>query len=108
MIFTKRNENRACPPPPGPDIRLIAPFLFKLTVSSLAATACKNFLDQILQVLQKRALRLIYFAETNRDHAMPFFVPQPLNIFILKNLDSMSNEMLSSVLGSKFGTRYLK
>ena len=35
-------------------------------------------------------------------------VPQPLNIFILKNLDSMSNEMLSRVLGSKFGTGYLK
>ena len=34
--------------------------------------ACKTFLDQIL-VLQKRALRLIYFAETN-DHAIPFFV----------------------------------
>ena len=34
--------------------------------------ACKTFLDQIL-VLQKRALRLIYFDETN-DHAIPFFV----------------------------------
>ena len=34
--------------------------------------ACKTFLDQIL-FLQKRALRLIYFAETN-DHAIPFFV----------------------------------
>ena len=33
---------------------------------------CKTFLDQIL-VLQKRALRLIYFAETN-DHAIPFVV----------------------------------
>ena len=33
---------------------------------------------------------------------------QPLNIFILKNSDSMSNEMLSRVLGSKFGTGYLK
>ena len=28
--------------------------------------------------------------------------------FILKNLDSMSNEMLFRVLGSKFGTVYLK
>ena len=35
-------------------------------------------------------------------------VPQPLNIFILKNLDSMSNEMLFRVLGSKFGMGYLK
>ena len=35
-------------------------------------------------------------------------MPQPLNIFILKNLDSMSNEMLSRVLGSKFGAGYLK
>ena len=34
--------------------------------------ACKTFLGQIL-ALQKRALRLIYFAETN-DHAIPFFV----------------------------------
>ena len=35
-------------------------------------------------------------------------VPQRLNIFILKNLDSMSNEMLSLVLGSKSGMGYLK
>ena len=35
-------------------------------------------------------------------------VPQPLNIFILMNLDSMSNEMLFRVLGSKFGMGYLK
>ena len=28
--------------------------------------------------------------------------------FILKNLDSMSNEMLFRVLGSKFGMGYLK
>ena len=35
-------------------------------------------------------------------------VPQLLNIFILKNLDSMSNEMLFRVLGSKFGMGYLK
>ena len=35
-------------------------------------------------------------------------VPQPLNIFILKNLDSMSNEMLFRLLGSKFGMGYLK
>ena len=35
-------------------------------------------------------------------------VPQPLNIFVLKNLDLMSNEMLFRVLGSKFGMGYLK
>ena len=35
-------------------------------------------------------------------------VPRPLNIFILKNLDSMSNEMLFCVLRSKFGMGYLK
>ena len=35
-------------------------------------------------------------------------IPQPLKIFILKNLDSKSNEMLFCVLGSKFGTGYLK
>ena len=35
-------------------------------------------------------------------------VPQRLNIFILKNLDSMSNEMLFRLLGSKFGMGYLK
>ena len=34
--------------------------------------ACNTFLDQII-VLQKRALRLIYFAETN-EHVKPFFV----------------------------------
>ena len=35
-------------------------------------------------------------------------VAQPLNIFMLKNLDSISNEMLFRVLGSKFGMGYLK
>ena len=35
-------------------------------------------------------------------------VRQPLNLFILKNLDSMSSEMLFRVLGSKFGMGYLK
>ena len=35
-------------------------------------------------------------------------VPQPLNLFILKNLVSMSNKMLFRVLGSKFGMGYLK
>ena len=35
-------------------------------------------------------------------------VPRPLNIFILKNLDSMSNEMLFRMLWSKFGMGYLK
>ena len=39
---------------------------------------------------------------------LSILVPQTLNIFILKNLDSMSNEMLSRVLGSKFGMGYLK
>ena len=40
--------------------------------SYLLGNACKTFLDKIL-VLQKHALRLIYFAETN-DHAIPFSV----------------------------------
>ena len=35
-------------------------------------------------------------------------VPQPLNLFILKNLDLMSNKMLFRVLGSKFEMGYLK
>ena len=35
-------------------------------------------------------------------------VPQRLNSFILKNLDSMSNEILFRVLGSKFRMGYLK
>ena len=35
-------------------------------------------------------------------------VPQPLNIFILKNLESMSNETLSRELELKFETGYLK
>ena len=37
---------------------------------------CKSLLDQIL-VLQKRTLRLIYFAETN-DNAMPFLLAQKI------------------------------
>ena len=49
---------------------LITPYLTYGLISW--GNACKTFLDQIL-VLQKRALRLIYFAETN-DHAIPFFV----------------------------------
>ena len=35
-------------------------------------------------------------------------VPQRLNSFILKNLDSVSNEILFRVLGSKFRMGYLK
>ena len=49
---------------------LIAPYLTYGLISW--GNACKTFLDQIL-VLQKRALRLIYFVETN-DHVIPFFV----------------------------------
>ena len=40
---------------------------------------CKSLLDQIL-VLQKRALRLIYFAETN-DNAMPFLLAQKIYLY---------------------------
>ena len=50
--------------------KIITPYLTYGLISW--GNACKTFLDQIL-VLQKRALRLIYFAETN-DHAIPFFV----------------------------------
>ena len=37
-------------------------------------------------------------------------VPKPLSIFfiLIKNLYSVSNEILSPVLGSTFGTGYLK
>ena len=49
---------------------LITPYLTYGLISW--GNACKTLLDQIL-VLQKRALRLIYFAETN-DQAIPFFV----------------------------------
>ena len=49
---------------------LIVPYITYGLISW--GNACKTFLDQI-HVLQKRALRLIYFAETN-DHAIPFFV----------------------------------
>ena len=58
----------------------------------------------------KTLLRIIF-----RNSSLEFLVfiitilvPQPLNIFILKNLKSVSNEMLSRVLGSKFGMGYLK
>ena len=60
--------------------------------------------------VNKNTARLIF-----RNSSLEFLVfiltthvPQPLNIFILKNLDSMSNEMLFRVLGSKFGMGYLK
>ena len=49
---------------------LITPYLTYGLISW--GNACKTFRDQIL-ALQKRALRLIYFAETN-NHAIPFFV----------------------------------
>ena len=49
---------------------LITPYLTYGLISW--GNACKTFLDRIL-VLQKRALRLIYFTETN-DHAIPYFV----------------------------------
>ena len=43
------------------------------------------------------------FCRISSVHTYNIHVLQPLNIFILKNLDSMSNEMISWVLGSKFG-----
>ena len=49
---------------------LIVPYITYSLISW--GNTCKTFLDQIL-VLQNRALRLIYFAETN-DHAIPFLV----------------------------------
>ena len=58
----------------------------------------------------KTLLRIIFW-----NSSLEFLVfiitilePQPLNIFILKNLKSMSNELFSRVLGSKFGMGYLK
>ena len=49
---------------------LITPYLTYGLISW--GNACKTVRDQIL-VLQKRALRLIYFADTN-DQAIPFLV----------------------------------
>ena len=48
------------------------------------------------------------FSRISSVDILTIHVPQPLNIFILKNLDSMSNEMLFRVLGSKFGIGYVK
>ena len=48
------------------------------------------------------------FSRISSVHTYNTRAAQPLNIFIVKNLDSMSNEMLFRVLGSKFGMGYLK
>ena len=40
---------------------------------------CKSLVEQIL-VLQERALRLIYFAETN-DNAMPFLLARKVYLY---------------------------
>ena len=62
---------------------LITPYLTYGLISW--GNACKTFLDQIL-VLQKRALRLIYFAETN-DHVIPFLSMQKFYLYSLYNMN---------------------
>ena len=53
---------------------------------------CKTFLDQIL-VLQKRALRLIYFAETN-DHVIHFLLAQKFYLYKLYIVNQLSGLLL--------------
>ena len=69
----------SCPPGLRGWLVLYPPKYLSVTNCSLSnlltylwANTCKIFLDQIL-VLQKRMMRLIYFAET-KDHALPLFV----------------------------------
>ena len=69
---------------------LIVPYITYGLISW--GNACKTFLDQIL-VLQKRALRLIYFAETN-DHAIPFFVKAKILPVQFLYYESVCNLML--------------
>ena len=60
--------------------------------------------------VNKTLLRII-FSNSSLEFLvfiLTIHVPQRRNIFLLKNLDSMSNEMLFRVLGSKFGMGYLK
>ena len=69
---------------------LIVPYITYGLISW--GNACKTFLDQIL-VLQKRALRLIYFAETN-DHAIPLFVKAKILPIQFLYYESVCNRML--------------
>ena len=65
----------------------------------------------VLCVMYVKTLLRIIFCNSSLEFLvfiLTIHVPRPLNIFILKNLDSMSNEMLFRVLGSKFGMGYLK
>ena len=65
----------------------------------------------VLCVMYVKTLLRIIFCNSSLEFQvfiLTIHVPRPLNIFILKNLDSMSNEMLFRVLGSKFGMGYLK
>ena len=66
---------------------------------------------EVLCVMQIKTLLRIIFWNSSLEFLvfiLTIHVPQPLNIFIRKNLDPMSDEMLSRVLGSKFGMGYLK
>ena len=66
---------------------------------------------EVLCVMQiKTLLRIIFWNSSSRISSVHTYNTRASTSehFILKNLDSMSDEMLSRVLGSKFGVGYLK
>lgn len=60
--------------------------------------ACKSYLNKIL-VLQKRALRFMYFANS-RDHAVPFFVESnilPLNFLYYESVSNLMHDINNNI-----------
>ena len=67
---------------------LVAPYL---TYGLIAwGHACKSYLNKLL-ILQKRALRIMYFANRN-DHAIPLFINanvMPVNVLYYKSISNL-------------------
>ena len=77
-------------------------YLYSLYIMNSFVVLCMMQIKTLLRtIFWNSSLKFLVFI-------LKMHVPRPLNIFILKNLDSMSNEMLFRVLGSKFGMGYLK
>ena len=61
---------------------------------SVWGQACKSYLNNIL-ILQKRALRFMYFAKKN-EHTIPLFINAkllPLNFLYYKTLSELMNDV---------------
>ena len=75
---------------------LINPYIFYGI--SLWSQAAHKYMNKIL-ILQKRALRLIYFA-TSREHAVPLFIASnvlPVNMLYYKTVSTLMHDVKNNV-----------